>query len=326
MGSVRAPLPRYSVVCAAYNVESYIDETISSVLGQTESDWELIIVDDGSTDETASRVRQHDDRRITLVQQANAGPSAARNAAIAASRGARLIVLDSDDRLHPSALARLGAALDGGKAVASYGQCRIIADGGEEITLLYRRRRNYPPSGDLLAYLLTRNLFVNGGHVCMDGEVARSIGPFRDDLPVGEDHEYWCRLAAQGHILYVDDDVPTLDYRRRAGSWYKLKGRDLSHHFRYVDAVFGNPQLMDRFSAREQRRLRRIAESNAYWIVAREHIRFGDWARARPFLAKSLLRHPGYLRTGVLLFAMCGGAPKFIQQRFFALRKYEFLP
>jgi glycosyltransferase involved in cell wall biosynthesis len=317
--------PKYSIVCAAYNVEQYVDETIASVLAQTETDWELIIVDDGSSDGTVDRIRRYNDSRIELIEQSNGGPAAARNTGIAASRGARLLVLDSDDCLHPAALTRLGAALDASKAVASYGQCRIITDDGQLIGPLYRPRRNYPPAGDLLAYLLTRNLFVNGGHVCMVGDVARSLGGFRTDLPVGEDHEYWCRLAARGSIVYTGSEQPVLDYRRRPGSWYKQKSRVPEFHARFIEAAFGNQELVDRLSLRERRRLRRAAEANAYWIVAREHIRFGDWSTARGFLVKSLLKKANYLRAAVLAFAFCGGAPESIQQRFMAIRRYEFL-
>jgi hypothetical protein len=67
------------------------------------------------------------------------------------------MVLDSDDTLHETALARLGAALDSGGAVASYGQCRIISEDGQFIGQLYRPRRGYPPSGDVLAFV-PRNL------------------------------------------------------------------------------------------------------------------------------------------------------------------------
>jgi hypothetical protein len=194
--------------------------------------------------------------------------AAARNTGIAASSGAPLLVLDSEDCLHPTALAQLGAAPDAGSAVASYGQCRITTDDGRVIGSLYRPRRKHPPTGDLLAYLLTRNLFVNGGHVWVLGDVARSLGGFRADLPVGEDHEYWCRLAARGAIVYTGNEQPVLDYRRRAGSWYKQKSRIPEFHARFIEAAFGNQELMDRFSPRERRRLRRAAEANAYWIVA----------------------------------------------------------
>lgn len=317
--------PKYSIVCAAYNVEKYIDATIASVIAQTEPDWELIVVDDGSTDATASRIRRYADDRILLIQQANGGVAAARNTALAAARGARFVILDADDLLHPAALVTLGAALDSGGAVASYGQCRIITDDGRVIGRAYRLRRGYPPSGDVLSFLLTRNIFLNGGHVCMVGAVAREIGGFRSDLPIAEDHEYWCRLAARGPIVFVGDEPPILDYRRRAQSLYRLKGRDPANLAPTREAIFGNPSIMGRFSPQQQRRMRRAAEATSFWIVGREHIRFGDWAKARPFLVKSLARKFHYKRAVVLLFALCGGAPAFIQARVLELQKYEFL-
>jgi glycosyltransferase involved in cell wall biosynthesis len=317
--------PKYSIVCAAYNVEQYIDETIASVVAQSERDWELVIVDDGSTDGTVERIQRCSDTRIRLIRQANGGPSAARNTGIAASCGARIVVLDSDDCLHPSALMLLGAALDAGTAIASYGQCRIVTETGRFVGYLYRPRRGYPPSGDVLPFILARNLFVNGGHVCMDATVTRALGPFRTDLPVGEDHEYWCRLAARGPIVYIGNQPAVLDYRRRPGGWYKRQGRVAAYHARFIDAVFGNSELMDRFSQREQRRLRRAAEATANWIIAREHIRYGDWAAARPFLARSLVKKLHYKRAVVLFFSLFGGAPDLLQRRFADIKKYEFL-
>lgn len=317
--------PKYSIVCAAYNVEPYIDATIESVLAQSEADWELIIVDDGSTDRTVDRIERYSDDRIRLIRQANGGPSAARNTGIAASRGRRMMVLDSDDCLHPTALARLDATLEESDVVASYGQCRIVTETGHPVGYLYRPRRGYPPSGDVLRFILERNLFVNGGHVLMDADVARKLGAFRADLPVGEDHEYWCRLAARGRIIYVGNEPPVLDYRRRPGGWYKRHGRIAAYHDRFIEGIFSNPELIGRFSRRERRRLRRAAEATANWIIAREHIRHGDWATARPFLAKSLARKLHYKRAAVWLFSLFGGAPDLLQRRFPDIKRYEFL-
>ncbi len=97
----------------AYNVEAFIGEAIESVLRQSVSDWELIVVDDGSTDATAGIVRRFTDPRIQFIRQENAGVSAARNRGIAAARGAYFAFLDADDRLRPTALERLSARFEG---------------------------------------------------------------------------------------------------------------------------------------------------------------------------------------------------------------------
>jgi hypothetical protein len=177
----------------------------------------------------------------------------------------------------------------------------------------------------VLAFVIARNLFVNGGHVCIDGAVARSVGIFRDDLPVGEDHEYWCRLAARGRIVYIGDEPPVLNYRRRQGSWYKQKGLVPAYHNQFIEAVFGNPELMHRFSRGRWRRLRKAAEARAHWIVAREYLRAGELTPARRFLTRSLLKKFDYKRAGVLFFVIFGGVPKPLQRRFIEIKKYEFL-
>jgi glycosyltransferase involved in cell wall biosynthesis len=97
-----------SVIVPTFNRASMLDRSVQSVLWQTYLDWELIIVDDGSTDETASKVRQlqttYHTRKISYLQQDNQGPASARNAGVAAAQGDVVVYLDSDDLLYPSAL------------------------------------------------------------------------------------------------------------------------------------------------------------------------------------------------------------------------------
>nr|MBS9767663.1 glycosyltransferase [Flavobacteriaceae bacterium] len=88
----------------AYNVAPYIAECLQSVLSQTFSDWEAIVIDDGSTDETASIIKEFSDSRIRLIEQENAGLSATRNNGIALAKGDFVLCLDSDDRLNRETL------------------------------------------------------------------------------------------------------------------------------------------------------------------------------------------------------------------------------
>ena len=95
-----------SIIVPAYNAEQYLEQTISSILSQSETDWELLLIDDGSTDTTPALCRKYaaDDPRIRAYHQANAGPSAARNYGISLARGEYLTFLDADDILHPDFL------------------------------------------------------------------------------------------------------------------------------------------------------------------------------------------------------------------------------
>src|SRR5712692_4293853 len=98
--------PTVSVVIPVYNGERYLAEAISSVLDQTYKNFELIVVDDGSTDQSAAVVRSFTDDRIRYLYQSNGGASKARNLGVAASRGTVIAFLDSDDVWLPHKLER----------------------------------------------------------------------------------------------------------------------------------------------------------------------------------------------------------------------------
>lgn len=104
--------PRISVVMPCYNGEWHVENSIASVLAQSFSDWELIVVDDGSTDASAERIARFADARIRLFRQANAGVSAARNRALAEVKSDLVAFLDADDSWEPDFLAQMHAALE----------------------------------------------------------------------------------------------------------------------------------------------------------------------------------------------------------------------
>ena len=108
--------PRVSVVMPCYNQARFLPEAVASVVAQTMPDWELLIVDDGSPDDTAvvaqRLIAAHAGRRITLIRQPNSGPGASRNAAIRQARGAYILPLDADDTVAPTMLADTMAVLE----------------------------------------------------------------------------------------------------------------------------------------------------------------------------------------------------------------------
>lgn len=116
--------PRVSVAIAAYNAASHIERAIASVQAQTVTDWEIIVIDDASSDDTVQvirRLQDSDDRIRVFPSDRNGGPSVARNRAIAEARGQWIAVLDSDDAWLPGRLARL-------LAVAEAEGCDVVAD------------------------------------------------------------------------------------------------------------------------------------------------------------------------------------------------------
>ena len=110
-----------SVIMPAYNSETYIRESIDSVLAQSFSDFELIVVDDGSTDATAEIVESYTDNRIRLIRQANQGVSVARNTALEEANGQYITFLDSDDLYYPDCLKTLLHLIQSNKTEMSFG-------------------------------------------------------------------------------------------------------------------------------------------------------------------------------------------------------------
>jgi glycosyltransferase involved in cell wall biosynthesis len=108
--------PAVSVVIPCYQHAEFLAEAVESVIGQTFEDWEIVIVDDGSTDATTptaeALIAAHRDRRIRLIGQANQGPATARNNGIASSSGRYILPLDADDVLLPEMLAKTVALLE----------------------------------------------------------------------------------------------------------------------------------------------------------------------------------------------------------------------
>jgi glycosyltransferase involved in cell wall biosynthesis len=195
----------------AYNSQETIGPAIDSVLQQTQADFELIIVDDGSTDETASRVQPFlRDKRIRLISQPNLGPAAARNAALTQARGRYVSLLDSDDLWLPRYLEMMAATLDADAtaAVAYISNAWILDDATQRIRRAKRVQAVSPrhPTAiterpqEFFRLLLKRGNFVFVG-VTMHSSVLDHVGTFREELRGPEDYELWLRVAWRGYRL-----------------------------------------------------------------------------------------------------------------------------
>lgn len=199
--SVRGWAPRSSVVIAAYNCALTIDEALESVLAQTMQDFELIVVDDGSTDETATRVERYlDDPRVRLHRQHNRGPALARNAGIERASGAYVSMLDSDDLWLPRYLESMVKALELDPAAGfAFTRAWVL----ERATNRIRRRpwpASVPAAADVrqrLNLLIKHNFIFNA--VTVRREVLAEVGAYDPAMAGGEDYELWLRFAAHGY-------------------------------------------------------------------------------------------------------------------------------
>ena len=298
------PAPFVSILTPAFNVGRFVGAAIDSVLAQSFPDWEMLVVDDGSADDTAAVAAACRDPRLRLLRQANQGVSAARSRAMAEARGEAVLFLDADDWLAPDALERLLAALtEMPGAVGAYGAYAVMAeDAGPEDAPL-RRKPGPFPSGDLLERLLVQNLFVNGGHLLLRRDAILRAGPFLPHLRYGEDWEYWIRLALQGPFAAVEGAEPLLYVRERLGSAYRRMAHDPAAFAPAMAAIYGNPVLAERLGAGRLARIRRRAEAENAWIMGREMFRHGDRAAGLERLRASVGAAPSPKRAMLLAAA-----------------------
>jgi glycosyltransferase involved in cell wall biosynthesis len=299
--------PRVTVVIAAYNAESYLRETIESVLAQRLQDIEVIVVDDGSTDGTLKILRAFSDERLTVLRQKNSGVSAARNAGLAAARAAYIFFLDADDMLVQDALYRMVSTLDARpQCVACFGHhIRIAEDGSELSTRADLRWKLFPDQGTL-RHLIAKNFIVCGA-ICIRTEAARLVRGFNPALKLGEDWEFWCRLAVLGDFAAMPGDIVLLYRQRSSSANYRLRTSPLRPNFEAIDAVYANPAIQQKFSPGELKRRRRLAEIDAFWAGARN-----EYVQSRAFeflkyLAIGAFRYPDSILRPRLVYLFFRG-------------------
>lgn len=272
-----------SIVMPARNAAAHIREAIESVLAQGSDVRELVIVDDGSTDDTVALVRGFDDRRIRLLTNDGAGVSAARNLGARTATGSWLMFLDADDRLRSGAVAALTAgAMAAQDAVLIYGDYDLIDGEGRPIGrrgLLKGRRK---PSGQVLERLVAGNFIVNGGVLIVRSDAFQRTGGFDELLKYCEDWHCWCRLAAEGNFQFIG--TPLLDYRVHAANTMNASLRSPKDFFPAVERVFSDRLILDQLPVQSIQRLRRAAEVHLLTYAAAQAIRFRRYRRAFSYL------------------------------------------
>lgn len=186
-------MPRVTVLIPVYNRRRFVAEAIDSVLAQTFEDFELLLVDDGSTDGSQTVVRQYDDPRVRLIENSeNLGIAAARNRGIEAACGEYVAFLDSDDRALPARLTQQVAFLDRHSDVAAVGSwIRWIDDTG---TARGKTKRKASDPDQIAAERLFRSCLENSTATART-DVLRAY-PHREDYRLGSDYDLWARIAA----------------------------------------------------------------------------------------------------------------------------------
>ena len=217
--------PLLSVIIPAYNVGPYIREAVESVLRQTMRDLEVVVVDDGSTDDTAERLDGIRDPRFRVVRQRNAGLGGARNAGIRAAAASYLGFLDGDDFWAPTKAERHLEFLKVHPEIdLTWSLSTMVDERGRPIGLAESRPEGPGTFGDVLVGDAVRG---GGSSVVVRRQAIERAGVFDTTLPASEDVDMWLRIALlrRNNIYCIAE--PLAFYRRRpgqcSGDWRRMR-------------------------------------------------------------------------------------------------------
>lgn len=282
-----------SVLLPAYNHARYLGASIRSVLDQDFRGLELIVVDDGSTDETAQVVHGVTDPRLRYLYQANIGVAGALNAAFRAARGGYIAIQNDDDLWLPGKLARQVQALDERPEVGlAYAQAQVIDAQGRLTPQFLSLPGKYP--GQMVRSLLHEDCIcpatVLARRSCLQAVIeAGAAGPWDMTLPGVDDWDLWLRMACCCEFLYQGQTVA--HYRAHSANY---SGRNSAHF-----AVFQERRVkvLDKFFSRSEcaaqaAGMRPLAYRNLYTLIGLQYVGAGGWSEAFDYFKRALRAAP----------------------------------
>jgi len=228
--------PEISVVIAAYNAEAYIERAMRSALSQENVEVEVVVVNDGSTDDTLAAASGIDDIRVKCLSLArNSGPSAARNTGIAISSAPWVAVLDADDTLMPNRLARLLELARKAKADIVVDNLLVVDEtDGKTFPMFKPSKMHRMKTIDLATFIAGNRRFL-GGHtlgylkpVISLEFLRRHRITYRTELRIGEDYMFLAEALASGAVCAVESTP---------GYQYNLRNASMSHRLSIEDVI-----------------------------------------------------------------------------------------
>jgi glycosyltransferase involved in cell wall biosynthesis len=224
-----------SVIIPAYNSGKTINKTIESVLKQTFTNFELIVINDGSQDSTLEIVSQLKDPRVKVFSYSNAGAPVSRNRGLSLAVGDMVSFLDADDIWTPDKLTSQWQALqENPTAKVAYSWTDYIDENGDFL----RSGCHFTANGNVYQHLLLKNFLENGSNPLIYKEAILQLGGFDESLKAAQDWDMWLRLAR--HFLFVA--VPTVQilYRLSPNSLSCNLGRQETASLLVLEKAFNN--------------------------------------------------------------------------------------
>jgi glycosyltransferase involved in cell wall biosynthesis len=264
-------MPEVSVIIPTYNSSRYLTQAVDSILGQSFKDYEVLVIDDGSTDDTQAVMRRYGSP-VRYIHKENGGVSTARNRGIAESRGRYVAFLDADDTWFPDKLERQLRALKenpGYRACyAAFAVCDCDLLPGE----VRRSKRRGLAIEDLLSY---GNVVGTPSTVLCERSLFEATGSFDIEMSQCADWDMWVRLASHTEFLYLDEPLAT--YRQHEANMSLNAALLERDSMRVLEKGFAAPELASSLRAR-----RRAAFARNYMVLAGTYFQarqYRDFAR-----------------------------------------------
>ena len=195
--------PLVSVIIPAFNRTDHLPRATESVLRQTFRDFELIIVNDGSSDSTGEYISSVEDPRCRHFFQPNRGVSSARNLGIKNAAGTYMAFLDSDDEWKPTKLARQSEALEENPGYLAVHSNEIWIRNGKRVNQKIRHRKY----GGWIFDNCLPLCVISPSSILLHRRILEQTGVFKESFPVCEDYELWLRVASRYPVLFLDEDL-----------------------------------------------------------------------------------------------------------------------
>lgn len=287
--------PIVSVIIPTFNYDKFIGEALKSVFEQTLKDFEIIVIDDGSTDNTKEIVESFGEK-VRYFYQPRKGPASARNKGIRESKGVFVAFLDADDVWLPTKLEkqvnlfgdnpRLGMALTDNFL---FDEAGIYRD--------YVNKKRYLLTGDVVA-----NIFINSGVVTPTVMVRRDVfdkvGLFEENLYIAEDDNMWIRIAVEYEVGIVDESLAKIRDHR---------GRTMRVSDKLIESVEQNIELLsNKYGPKVASQIKPLAAhkyNQIYFSQGYGQFEQGNYKQARGLFKKALKVNPGNRKTIIYMFA-----------------------
>lgn len=285
----------FSVIIPAYNAEPFIRNSIQSVLAQTVDDFEIVVVDDGSKDNTKEVIKSIEDLRIRYIYQENAGVSAARNKGIQSAKGEYVCFLDADDLWKPNHLEVLTNLINKYPEASVYlTGYEILLHNGKTILKCCPLVNGDMQSHNVFKQIWEHGYFIHTNSIACKSAAFNTVGLFEVGIKNGEDDDMWYRLFSFFSAA-ISREITTTYIRENSNATVKRMFVDNWVFLQRVDQIMGSPVV----SSEKKDYLRHLLEQRKLSFV-RYCILVGDKKTARKQMKtidKRLLKKKKYLVT-----------------------------